>query len=308
MGRNCRKIMILKSREDKITFIVDTIHSIGYETKGASIACHRLAYELANQGHYVYIFNEPFYPHENIGVIPVEKRNEDDGWWNKFYWTPFGYNPERTVSIYTQITWGNPMNTIHNVRWVLHDYESVQWETFGDNEYVCNFGTFQVPEGTKQNKLTIFDYKLDKFYDTNNPNRKGFGHIIHKNTPEWGIEFLKQFGSTEISHYNGQKNIDYLTDEFNKYEYVLTFDDKSYYTTAAALCGTKSIILNPNENITPAEYRLENPIQMCGVAYGMNDIKWADQTIGLVRDHLLELEKRDKQTISNFLEYWNKTL
>jgi hypothetical protein len=28
----------------------------------------------------------------------------------------------------------------------------------------------------------------------------------------------------------------------------------------------------------------------------------------LVRDHLLELEKRDKQTISNFLEYWNKTL
>jgi hypothetical protein len=40
----------------------------------------------------------------------------------------------------------------------------------------------------------------------------------------------------------------------------------------------------------------------------MNDIKWADQTIGLVRDHLLELEKRDKQTISNFLEYWNKTL
>ena len=63
--------MVLKHSSDKITFIVDTIHSIGYETKGASIACHRLAYELANQGHYVYIFNEPFYPHENIECFPT---------------------------------------------------------------------------------------------------------------------------------------------------------------------------------------------------------------------------------------------
>lgn len=66
--------MILKSSDDKITFIVDTIHSIGFETKGASIACHKLAYELANQGHYVYIFNKPLFPHPNIEIIPVEKK------------------------------------------------------------------------------------------------------------------------------------------------------------------------------------------------------------------------------------------
>lgn len=300
--------MVLKSGPNCLTFIIDTIHSIGFETKGASIATHMLAFELANQGHYVYIFNEPFFPHQNIEVIPVEKNNEDDGWWNKFYWTPFGYNPERTVTIYTQITWGNPMNTIHNVRWVLHDYETDQWETFGDDEYVCNFGTFKVPEETKQTKLTIFDYKFDKFYNTNNPNRKGFAHIIHKNTPEWGLDFLKQFGSVEIPHYNGQKDLDYLLDEYNKYEYVMTFDDKSYYTTAAALCGTKSIILNPNKDLTPNEYRSLNPIQMCGVAYGFDDIKWANDTIGLVRQNLLQLEQKDKRTILNFIKYWKNKL
>ena len=100
-----------------------------------------------------------------------------------------------------------------------------------------------------------------------------------------------------------------MLDEFNKYEYVLTFDDKSYYTTAAALCGTKGIILNPNKNITPFEYRIQNPIQMCGVAYGMNDIKWAEQTIGLVKDNLLQLEQRDNKTIDGFIKYWgNKIL
>ena len=300
--------MILKSSSDKITFIVDTIHSIGFESKGASIVCHKLAYELANQGHYVYIFNEPFFPHPNIEVIPVEKRNEDDGWWSKFHWTPFGYDPNRTVSIYIQITWGNPMNTLHNTRWVLHDYEEEQWETFGEDEYVCNFGNFKVPEKTKQSTLTVFDYKLDDFYDTKNPNRKGFGHIIHKNTPEWGWDFLKQFNSTEIPHYNGEKDLDYLLNEFNKYEYLITFDDKSYYTSAAGLCGTKSIILNPNKDITPIEYRLENPIQMCGVAYGFDDIKWANETIGLVRENLLQLEQRDKETILNFIEHWKNKL
>jgi hypothetical protein len=47
---------------------------------------------------------------------------------------------------------------------------------------------------------------------------------------------------------------------------------------------------------------------MCGVAYGMNDIKWANETIGLVRDNLLELERKDKQTINNFIEFWKSKL
>jgi hypothetical protein len=119
---------------------------------------------------------------------------------------------------------------------------------------------------------------------------------------------LKNFGSTEIPHYNGKKNINYLLDEFNKYEYLITFDDKSYYTTAAALCGTKSIILNPNPTITPIEYRINNPIQMCGIAYGFNDINWANETIDLVRDNLIQLDKKDKLTVHNFIEHWKNKL
>jgi hypothetical protein len=99
-----------------------------------------------------------------------------------------------------------------------------------------------------------------------------------------------------------------LLDEFNKYEYVLTFDDKSYYTTAAALCGAKSIILNPNKDITPIEYRIKNPIQMCGVAYGFDDIKWADETIHLVRYNLQQLEMKDKKTIDDFIKYWENKI
>jgi len=301
--------MLLKSSENKLTFIVNTMISIGLENKGASFALHKLAYKLALKGHYVYVFNEPKYPHENIEVIPTQISEVfEDGWRNHFSWEGFNFNLNRTVSISPQTTYGNPFNTRHNVRWILHDYSQEQWDTFNADDVIFNYGTFKVPEGTKQLPLTVFDYNFDKFYNTNNPRRKGFGHIIHKNTPDWGIEFLKHLGSTDIPHYNGKQDLNYLLDEFNKYEYVLTFDDKSYYTTAATLCGAKSIILNPNKDITPIEYRLQNPIQMCGVAYGFDDIKWADSTIGLAKENLLQLEQKDKQTILNFINHWKNKL
>jgi hypothetical protein len=301
--------MILKSDENKLTFIVNTMISIGLENRGASFALHKLAYEIALNGHYVYVFNEPKYPHKNVKVIPTQITEMfDDGWRNNFNWEGFNFNLNSTISIFPQTTYGNPFNTIHNVRWVLHDYSQEQWDTFDVNDIIFNYGTFNVPEGITQLPLTVFDYNFDKFYNTHNPNRKGFGHIIHKNTPDWGLEFLKNLGSTEIPHYNGKKEINYLLNEFNKYEYLITFDDKSYYTSAAGLCGTKSIILNPNKEITPIEYKMKNPIQMCGVAYGFDDIRWADSTIGLVKENLLQLEQRDKQTILNFIEHWKNKL
>ena len=301
--------MVLRYDDNKLTFIIDTMISIGSENRGGSLALHKLAYELAIMGHYVYVFNQPIYPHENIDVIPTKiTKIYENGLRNDFLWEGFSFNLNHTISIFPQVTPGNPFNTIHNVRWILHDFSQEQWDTFDENDVICNYGTFEVPKGTNQFTLTVTNYNFDIFYNTHNPNRKGFGHIIHKNTPDWGIEFLKNLGSIEIPNYYGKQKLNYLLDEFNKYEYVLTFDDKSYYTCASALCGAKTIILNPIKTITPLEYRLNNPAQMCGVAYGFDDIRWADSTIGLVKENLIQLEQKDKQTILNFINHWKNKL
>jgi len=47
---------------------------------------------------------------------------------------------------------------------------------------------------------------------------------------------------------------------------------------------------------------------MFGVAYGWDDISWANSTIGMVRDHLIELEKIDQKTIDEFVKYWELKL
>jgi hypothetical protein len=99
-----------------------------------------------------------------------------------------------------------------------------------------------------------------------------------------------------------------LAEEFNKFEFLITFDPKSYITTAATLCGCKVIILNPDPDKTPLQYRLENPIQMFGVSYGWDDLKWSDKTIDLSRSNIESLQKRDSETIDNFLRSWELKL
>ena len=296
--------MELISSEDKLTFIVDTLSSFAFPKSGGSIATHKLAYELAERGHHVYVFNQPFYLHENIRVIPTEAFSDNDGWSSRYNWEGFSFNPQKTISVYTQITWGNPFSTKHVARWILHDCDSEIWKTYGQNEIFYNYANFKVPEDIKCKPLTVLDYNFDKFVNLNEKHRKGFGHFIHKYTPEWGREFLTRIGSKEIPNHYGRQGLDYLSEHLNRYEYLLTFDYKTYITIAAALCGTKAIILNPNPELSPHQFRCENPLQAYGIAYGLNDIKHAELTLDLVRPHLLELEEKDKKTVEDFIKFW----
>ena len=55
-------------------------------------------------------------------------------------------------------------------------------------------------------------------------------------------------------------------------------------------------------------YRRRNPIAEYGVAYGWNDIHWANDTIHLVRDHVKILDALDNKTVDNFIDFWKNRL
>jgi hypothetical protein len=307
----------------KINFIIDLFINFKDQMSGGLVALHRLSYELAEKGHNVYIFCQPEYSHENIHVIPCT--TEIQG--SRFYstWEPFSYNLNNTVSIYTEHNLNNPFGTKHITRWLLYHTKREFEEHYQDNEYYFNYGGCYTYRGYNDGYLTTVDYNLNNLYcDININNRTGYCHILHKNTPTDGDEIIKKFNSKDLGKdwfYKG--GFDYLREEFNKHEYFITFDQNTYLTTAAALCGCKSIILNPNNkdnsiknaytesldykySLTPTEYRLGFPRNMFGVAYGIEDIKWAKDTIHLVRDHIIELEKIDKKSVDKFVDFWNQ--
>lgn len=305
----------------KINFVIDLFINFKDQMSGGLVALHKLSYELAERGHNVYIFCEPEYPHENINIIKSTTTIEGSRFNSS--WESFSYYLNNTVSIYTEHNLNNPFGTKHLTRWLLYHTKKEYEEKYDKNEFYFNYGGCFTYRGYDDGILTAVNYNLDKLYNENKHKREGYCHILHKNTPKTGKDEIEIFKSKDLGRWYDKGGYDFLRNEFNKHEYFLTFDQNTYLTTAAALCGCKSIILNPNyrnnniknaytesefyhKPLTPTEYRLGFPRNMFGVAYGIEDLEWADNTIHMVRDHILEMEKIDAKSIDNFVDFWNK--
>ena len=66
--------------------------------------------------------------------------------------------------------------------------------------------------------------------------------------------------------------------------------------------------IDEDTEITPTEFRLNNYLQQYGVAYGWDDLHWANDTIHLTTDYIKELEIIDDKTVDNFINYWKKKI
>jgi hypothetical protein len=290
-----------------MNFIINLHIAIEEERNGGLMVLHKLAYELANKGHNVYIFTKPYYPHPNIQVIPSQRKfpNVISNIADYHNFTLPDLDPENTISIYAEIQPNNPYNTKHVVRWVLYNVDSQIEDTWGENDVYFNFGNFTSKKPTID-QLRVTDYNFDKLYDEGK-NRSGFCYILHKNTPQNAEDFLKFFNATNLTGWQ-QKGYDYLREELNKYEYLLMFDHKTFNSVAAILCGTKVINLFPNPPIPPEQYRDENPLKKFGLAQGLSDITYANETIHLARPHIESVAKTEDKTVEGFIEYWKKEI
>jgi len=323
-------VMKLKN-EEKINFVIDLFLNLDDYISGGLIALHKLAYYLADSGHNVYVFCKPAYEHENIHVIKSDIRIISG---HKFEgeWEPFSFIFNKTVGIYPEHSRGNKFNTTNNVRWIMYHTTKEDELNFNENDYIFNFGNFKTYTNRNDGVLRVIDYNLDIFYNENK-NREGYCFILGKETPENYEEIIKEYNPTNITYYKDQTDLNLLREQFNKYEYFITFDQKTYLTVAAALCGCKSIILNQKNrtkqtsilvndvvdnaytdsdefkyNIKPVDYKLQNPENMFGVAYGIEDIEWANKTIHMVREHITNLDEMNRFKVQNFVKFWEKKL
>ena len=315
--------MNLPYEEGKLNFIVNLFLPLDKMPNGGILVLHKLSYKLAEKGHNVYIFCKPEYPHQNITVINSGVKIGENG---EYYWEQFNFSLKNTISIYPEITRGNPYNTRHVTRWILYHTTKDVEKTYGEDDVYFNLLNFKTFKLVPDNKLKIFDYKLDSLYVTNNGKRKTFCHILKKNVPPGGEKIFEDLKSFDLKDWynkgnlNGNNPYDYLRDMFNQYEYFLSYDQASYFNIMATLCGCKTVILNtgtpyepkPNANvelnerceITPTEFRLNNYLQQFGIAYGWDDLQWAKDTLPIVRSYIEQLEIIDDKTVDGFIKYW----
>jgi len=225
---------------------------------------------------------------------------------------------ENTIVIYCEGTIGNPLNAQYVVRWMLSELGQNaprEWlDTWGKDELVYYFNSElkfnKYPEkiGNTYKLLSLLYIKPD-IKQTNYKERDQYcytirkGPDIHKN-----IIHIHPDNSFEITRQNTQ---DECIVFFNNYKYFISYDSLTFLIIIAALCGCIPIVykiegLSKQEWIqttAASEYIKSTGLDnLYGIAYGLEDIKYAEDTIHLVKDQWIDITNYlIKKTVMPFI-------
>lgn len=208
---------------------------------------------------------------------------------------PF-FNKKKSVVIYPEIVWGNPLDATNVVRWLLYKtkYKNIigayskndlfiaYREVFDDislnpNHYIVN--------------LSCFNKDLYKRY--NYGDRKGKCYIIRKGAKRFDLP--NSFDGPIVDQLSEKEKVEI----FNECEYCFSYDTQTTYSSIAAVCGCISIVV-PEPGKTRKDYRGEDDNPGYGIAYGddIKEIEWALSTIDNLIDSLDSRESNIKNAKS----------
>ena len=243
---------------------------------------------------------------QTVRIYPNNGVKANNIIFNKFYENDFPID-NNAVVIYCEGTVGNPLNAKNIVRWMLSPLgTNVPYErlySWNKNEIVYYFNSEikfkQYPEKVGSiYKLLSALYIYPNIKQTNFGIRKGtcftYRKIhFHKN----GIKNLHSPSAFELTDNNTQ---DTLIQKFNQYKFFISYDPLTFISIIAALCGCISIVYPVNGlskldwiNTTAAsEYiKFKGLDNLYGIAYGLEDIKYAEETISLAKEQWTDIQK-----------------
>lgn len=239
---------------------------------------------------------------------------------NDYYNNDFPIDNE-TIVIYCEGIQGNPLNAKYVVRWMLSELgQNVPYEhlnTWNKNELVYYFNSEKKlndnPEkiGSIYKLLSIlhlppqaiqtnFETRINVCYTI----RKA--HYIHKN----GIKYIHPENAFELI-YNNHSLYEYIQ-VFNKFKYFICYDSLSFYIIISALCGCIPIVY-PKDGLSKKDWinttavseycSIKGLDNLYGIAYGIEDIKYAEDTFHLVKEQWNDIIQFNKDRyIKPFLQ------
>ena len=217
------------------------------------------------------------------------------------------YNPSKTVTLYNQITFGNPFCTVNNGRWLLHKVTNDHITSYDTNEPVWYYAPFMDERLNCVGELTIFNFFEDIFFNKNKF-REGICYLEHKNVPTDKRKVIGNIKYNDITHLHLKNDLRGLAEEFNKHEYLITFDEYTFLSIAATMCGCKTIILDQEKYATQTQFITDNKYQKYGIAYGFQNITWANKTVDLVWNMIADYKKEEDLMVESFINYWTQKI
>jgi hypothetical protein len=201
-------------------------------------------------------------------------------------------DPQNDIVIYPEIESFNPLECNNVVRYILNTYHlpsegSNVMATWGEKDYWLYFHNLFYDKIKEPNFLHIIDTKLDSYKD--------YGL---ERTVEACFTYRKKSSekdSLNIIHPSDAIEIPYnVPDEeliriFNVCKRFYSYDTETYLNVLAAQCGCESVIV-PYKDVTKEKIINNQPSFKYGLAYGLDDLEYANSTRSLLRKYLQDLE------------------
>ena len=249
----------------------------------------------------------------NINVRIYNVNKTQNTIFNKNYNNDLNLN--QTIVIYGETIIGNPLNAKYVVRWILGPhYNNEHILSWGKNDLVYYFNAetkFSVHPNKIGNiyKLLSCIYIPPECINLNLQRNNYFcytmrkKHIFHKKI------ILPPVNSFKIN--DALTPIDSIP-IFNKYTYFISYDPLTFFSIIAALCGCISIIY-PIEGVNETQWlnmtavasyaKHKNINKLYGIAYGVENISFALQTMHLIKDQWIDIQHFVKEkTLIPFIE------
>jgi len=200
-----------------------------------------------------------------------------------------------SIVVYPEIVLGNPLGAQNVVRWLLYRPGLRNPYRFGPNEIFFRAGEMSdLPELTG-GAPELFLWKLNAAYrNMGRTDRKGTCFLVRKGVDKARIPETE--GAIPIDDLPHEK----VAEIFNRCEVFYSYDEASFYSQYAAICGCLSVVV-PGLYRSRSEWVQNHPIARYGIAYGLDDLDHARATQHRVIDLLRAQEEAGLETVRQFI-------
>jgi hypothetical protein len=204
---------------------------------------------------------------------------------------------ENCVVIYPEGIRYNPLNSKNVVRWILGPPDLEVCKTWNSSDMILWYMDYYYHDtvGQRENQLFVIETHNDIFYNRNQQ-RSGSAYCVRKCKDP---KFIHPEDSIFIPYHAAGNLID-LAKIFNQVQRFYCYDNYTFLSVQAAMCGCESIVV-PDGTNTKEQWINGSRLSPYGVAYGEDDISRATETIPALLHEIDQINLDTEQQIHIFI-------
>ena len=204
----------------------------------------------------------------------------------------------RAIIVYPEVVSGNPLGSKRVVRWFLNKPGRLTGEiAYGPDELYFYFQqAFDDPalNPRPENVLFILTVMHDVYRQTNFGERKGTCFVLRK-----GRHRVSDPGLLDGVIVDGKGHAE-IARIFNESESCVSYDPYTMYSMYASMCGCKSVVV-PEAGVAKEQWQPVEELTW-GIAYGEEEIPFAERTRPRMLSFLRQAEAANLQSVARFAE------